>query len=108
MVPMVMVHGIGRGSSVLQYRLNAQAVAAAGHRVYVLDLLRFGRSSQPAQRITQDALVPDAGPSGPSMDREVVDLVRMLRAVRATSSCDPPVMHRPPITGGPSPARRAA
>ena len=55
--PVVMVHGIGGGSSVFQYRLNAPAVAAAGHRVYTLDLLGFGRSSRPAQRTTQDDLV---------------------------------------------------
>jgi pimeloyl-ACP methyl ester carboxylesterase len=55
--PVVMVHGIGGGSSVFQYRLNAPAVAAAGHRVYALDLLGFGRSSRPAQRTTQDDLV---------------------------------------------------
>jgi pimeloyl-ACP methyl ester carboxylesterase len=55
--PVVMVHGIGGGSSVFQYRLNAPAVAAAGYRVYALDLLGFGRSSQPQQRTTQDDLV---------------------------------------------------
>lgn len=55
--PVVMVHGIGGGSSVFQYRLNAPAVAAAGHRVYALDLLGFGRSSRPEQRSTQDDLV---------------------------------------------------
>ncbi len=55
--PVVMVHGIGGGSSVFQYRLNAPAVAAAGHRVYALDLLGFGRSSRPQQRTTQDDLV---------------------------------------------------
>ena len=55
--PVVMVHGIGGGSSVFQYRLNAPAVAAAGYRVYALDLLGFGRSSRPEQRSTQDDLV---------------------------------------------------
>jgi pimeloyl-ACP methyl ester carboxylesterase len=55
--PVVMVHGSGGGSSVFQYRLNAPAVAAAGHRVYALDLLGFGRSSRPEQRSTQDDLV---------------------------------------------------
>jgi pimeloyl-ACP methyl ester carboxylesterase len=54
--PVVMVHGIGGGSSLFQYRLNAPAVAAAGHRVYALDLLGFGRSSRPAERLTQDVL----------------------------------------------------
>ena len=55
--PVVMVHGIGGGSSVFQYRLNAPAVAAAGYRVYAIDLLGFGRSSRPEQRTTQDDLV---------------------------------------------------
>jgi len=55
--PVVMVHGIGGGSSVFQYRLNAPALAAAGYRVYALDLLGFGRSSRPEQRSTQDDLV---------------------------------------------------
>lgn len=55
--PVVMVHGIGGGSSVFQYRRNAPAVAAAGYRVYALDLLGFGRSSRPEQRTTQDDLV---------------------------------------------------
>jgi pimeloyl-ACP methyl ester carboxylesterase len=55
--PVVMIHGIGGGSSVFQYRLNAPAVAAAGYRVYAIDLLGFGRSSRPQQRTTQDDLV---------------------------------------------------
>jgi pimeloyl-ACP methyl ester carboxylesterase len=55
--PVVMVHGIGGGSSVFQYRLNAPAVAAAGYRVFALDLLGFGRSSRPERRTTQDDLV---------------------------------------------------
>jgi pimeloyl-ACP methyl ester carboxylesterase len=55
--PVVMVHGIGGGSSLFQYRLNAPAVARAGYRVYALDLLGFGRSSKPARRTTQDDLV---------------------------------------------------
>ena len=55
--PVVMIHGIGGGSSVFQYRLNAPAVAAAGYRVYAIDLLGFGRSSRPESRTTQDDLV---------------------------------------------------
>lgn len=55
--PVVMVHGIGGGSSVFQYRRNAPVVADAGYRVYALDLLGFGRSSRPEQRTTQDDLV---------------------------------------------------
>ncbi|MBA2665800.1 MAG: alpha/beta hydrolase [Trueperaceae bacterium] len=55
--PVVMVHGIGGGSSVFQYRFNAPTVAAAGYRVYALDLLGFGRSSRPEQRTTQGDLV---------------------------------------------------
>ncbi len=55
--PVVMVHGIGGGSSLFQYRLNAPAVADAGFRVFAPDLLGFGRSSRPSIRITQDVLV---------------------------------------------------
>jgi pimeloyl-ACP methyl ester carboxylesterase len=55
--PVVMVHGIGGGSSAFQYRLNAPALAAAGYRVFALDLLGFGRSSRPERRTTQDDLV---------------------------------------------------
>lgn len=55
--PVVMIHGIGGGSTLFQYRLNAPAVAAAGYRVYALDLLGFGRSSRPEQRSTADTLI---------------------------------------------------
>lgn len=55
--PVVLVHGIGGGSSVFQYRKNAAALADAGYKVYALDLLGFGRSSSPEVRYTQDLLV---------------------------------------------------
>jgi len=55
--PVVMVHGIGGGSSLFQYRLNAPALARAGYRVYALDLLGFGRSSRPEQRSTAETLI---------------------------------------------------
>ena len=55
--PVVLVHGIGGGSSGFQYRKNAAALADAGYRVYALDLLGFGRSSRPEIRYTQDLLV---------------------------------------------------
>ena len=54
--PVVLVHGIGGGSSVFQYRKNAAALAEAGFKVYALDLLGFGRSSRPDIRYTQDLL----------------------------------------------------
>lgn len=54
--PVVLVHGIGGGSSIFQYRKNAAALAAAGFKVYALDLLGFGRSSRPELRYTQDLL----------------------------------------------------
>jgi pimeloyl-ACP methyl ester carboxylesterase len=54
--PVVLVHGIGGGSSGFQYRKNAAALADAGFKVYALDLLGFGRSSRPAIRYTQDLL----------------------------------------------------
>ncbi len=53
----VLVHGIGGGSSGFQYRKNAAALADAGFKVYALDLLGFGRISRPAVRYTQDLLV---------------------------------------------------
>ncbi len=55
--PVVLVHGVGGGSSLFQYRKNAAALANAGFKVYALDLLGFGRSSRPAVRYTQDLLV---------------------------------------------------
>jgi pimeloyl-ACP methyl ester carboxylesterase len=55
--PVLMIHGIGGGSSVFQYRSTAPAVAKAGYNVYAIDLLGFGRSSRPAIRYTQDLLV---------------------------------------------------
>lgn len=51
---LLLVHGIGGGSSVFQYRKNARAFAEAGYRVWVIELLGFGRSSRPAIRYTQD------------------------------------------------------
>lgn len=55
--PVVMVHGVGGGSSRFQYRLNARPVANAGYRVYAPDLIGFGASTRPATRLTQDVLV---------------------------------------------------
>lgn len=52
--PVLMLHGIGGGSSLFQYRRNAPALARAGYRAYAIDLLGFGRSSRPATRVTQD------------------------------------------------------
>jgi pimeloyl-ACP methyl ester carboxylesterase len=52
--PVLMIHGIGGGSSVFQYRFTAPAVARAGYNVYAIDLLGFGKSSRPAIRYTQD------------------------------------------------------
>ena len=55
--PVVLVHGIGGGSSRFQYRKNAAALAEAGFKIYALDLLGFGQSSRPEIRYTQDLLV---------------------------------------------------
>lgn len=52
--PVLMVHGIGGGSSLFQYRKNSEAFAREGYEVYALDLLGFGRSSRPATRVTQN------------------------------------------------------
>ncbi|MER3482336.1 MAG: hypothetical protein C4332_03460, partial [Meiothermus sp.] len=52
--PVLLIHGIGGGSSVFQYRKNAKVLADAGYRVWAIDLLGFGRSSRPAIRYTQD------------------------------------------------------
>lgn len=50
----LMVHGIGGGSSLFQYRNNAPALADAAYEVYALDLLGFGGSSRPNIRYTQE------------------------------------------------------
>jgi pimeloyl-ACP methyl ester carboxylesterase len=52
--PVLMIHGIGGGSSVFQYRFAAPALAKSGYNVYAIDLLGFGRSSRPAIRYTQE------------------------------------------------------
>ncbi len=44
--PLVLVHGFAAGSG--HWRRNAAALAAAGWRVFALDLLGFGASSQPS------------------------------------------------------------
>jgi pimeloyl-ACP methyl ester carboxylesterase len=46
---LVLVHGFGAGSG--HWRRNAGPLAAAGWRVYGLDLLGFGASSQPSLRL---------------------------------------------------------
>ena len=43
--PIVLIHGFGASSS--HWRHNAGALAAAGYRVFSLDLIGFGRSDQP-------------------------------------------------------------
>jgi pimeloyl-ACP methyl ester carboxylesterase len=45
----VLLHGFAAGSG--HWRGNAHAIAAAGWRVYGLDLVGFGASSQPALRL---------------------------------------------------------
>lgn len=47
--PLVLVHGFAAGSG--HWRRNAAELAAAGWRVYGLDLIGFGASSQPALRL---------------------------------------------------------
>lgn len=47
--PLVLVHGFAAGSG--HWRRNAAVLAAAGWRVYGLDLIGFGASSQPALRL---------------------------------------------------------
>ena len=47
--PLVLVHGFAAGCG--HWRRNAAALAAAGWRVYGLDLIGFGASSQPALRL---------------------------------------------------------
>lgn len=51
--PILLIHGIGGGSSLFQYRKNAQAFVDAGYKVYAIDLLGFGRSTRPVGRYTQ-------------------------------------------------------
>lgn len=47
--PLVLLHGFGAGCG--HWRRNAEALAAAGWRVFGLDLVGFGASSQPALRL---------------------------------------------------------
>ncbi len=47
--PLVLVHGFAAGSG--HWRRNAELLAAAGWRVFALDLVGFGASSQPALRL---------------------------------------------------------
>lgn len=48
--PILMIHGIGGGSSLFQYKNNINFFAAQGYKVYAIDLLGFGRSSHPKGR----------------------------------------------------------
>ncbi len=52
--PILLIHGIGGGSSLFQYRKNTTALSQAGYQVFAIDLLGFGRSSRPAMRVSQD------------------------------------------------------
>jgi len=46
---LVLLHGFGASSG--HWRDNAEALAAAGYRVYAMDLLGFGQSDQPGGRL---------------------------------------------------------
>ena len=46
---LVLLHGFGASSG--HWRDNAEAIAAAGYRVYAMDLLGFGKSDQPGGRL---------------------------------------------------------
>ena len=46
---LVLLHGFGASSG--HWRDNAKAIAAAGYRVYAMDLLGFGQSDQPGGRL---------------------------------------------------------
>ena len=46
---LVLLHGFGASSG--HWRANAEAIAAAGYRVYAMDLLGFGQSDQPGGRL---------------------------------------------------------
>ena len=48
--PCLLLHGFGASS--LQYRASTEALAAAGRRVYALDMLGFGDSSKPDLQYT--------------------------------------------------------
>jgi pimeloyl-ACP methyl ester carboxylesterase len=48
--PLVLIHGFG--ASIGHWRKNIPAIAAAGYRVYAIDLLGFGDSDKPALNYT--------------------------------------------------------
>jgi pimeloyl-ACP methyl ester carboxylesterase len=50
--PLVLIHGFG--ASIGHWRKNIPVLAAAGYRVYALDLLGFGASDQPTLAYTLD------------------------------------------------------
>lgn len=53
----LLVHGIGGGSSAYQYRRVAPALAAAGYEAIGVDLYGFGRSTRPVGPLRADELV---------------------------------------------------
>ncbi|MEX2500918.1 MAG: alpha/beta hydrolase [Trueperaceae bacterium] len=55
--PVVLIHGVGGGSSLFQYRRNVPALTSAGYRSYAVDLHGFGRSGGPEGLATTDLLI---------------------------------------------------
>ncbi|MGF1496149.1 MAG: alpha/beta fold hydrolase [Elainellaceae cyanobacterium] len=53
--PLVLIHGFG--ASIDHWRKNIPVLAAAGYRVYALDLLGFGGSDKPVQDYTMELWV---------------------------------------------------
>ena len=55
--PVVLIHGVGGGSSLFQWRRNVESLTGSGYRAYAFDLHGFGRSTGPEGLLTNDLLV---------------------------------------------------
>ena len=55
--PLLLVHGLHAAASSYEWRHNVEPLAQAGHTVYTIDLLGFGRSERPTVRYTPSLFI---------------------------------------------------